>query len=62
MIRQPDWVFETAGQEMRGIDQDAAPYSPGHDLSESQVYKFSKFEYKNNNNKKLKVEKYCMTF
>ncbi|XP_023752349.1 E3 ubiquitin-protein ligase SIS3 [Lactuca sativa] len=36
MIRQPDWVFETAGQEMRGIDQDAAPYSPGHDLSESQ--------------------------
>ncbi|KAI3504599.1 hypothetical protein L2E82_46502 [Cichorium intybus] len=36
MIRQPDWVFETAGQEMRAIDQDNAPYSPGTDLSEAQ--------------------------
>ncbi|XP_024976975.1 E3 ubiquitin-protein ligase SIS3-like [Cynara cardunculus var. scolymus] len=35
MIRQPDRVFETAAQEMRGMDQDAT-YYPGMNLSDSQ--------------------------
>lgn len=36
MIRQPDWVFENTGQEMRDIDQDNAPYNPATNLSEAQ--------------------------
>jgi E3 ubiquitin-protein ligase SIS3 len=29
MIRVPEWAFEAARQEMRGIGQDAAAYHPG---------------------------------
>ncbi|CAH1423337.1 unnamed protein product [Lactuca virosa] len=37
MIRVPDWAFETAaGQEMRGMGQDAASYHPGLYLTEPQ--------------------------
>lgn len=37
MVRVPDWAFETAaGQEMRGMAQDAASYHPGLYLSEPQ--------------------------
>lgn len=37
MIRVPDWAFEAAGQEMRGIGQDAAAYHPGLYLTTAQV-------------------------
>lgn len=37
MIRVPDWAFEAAGQEMRGMGQDATPYHPGLYLSQAQV-------------------------
>ncbi|KAJ0104802.1 hypothetical protein Patl1_18018 [Pistacia atlantica] len=36
MIRVPDWAFEAAGQEMRGIGQDAAAYHPGLYLTAAQ--------------------------
>ncbi|XP_009783644.1 E3 ubiquitin-protein ligase SIS3-like [Nicotiana tabacum] len=36
MIRVPDWAFEAAGQEMRGMGQDAASYHPGLYLSQAQ--------------------------
>lgn len=29
MVRVPDWALEAAGQEMRGMDQDATSYQPG---------------------------------
>ncbi|KAJ6800028.1 putative E3 ubiquitin-protein ligase SIS3 [Iris pallida] len=35
MIRVPDWAFEAAGQEMRGLSQDTA-YHPGLYLSTTQ--------------------------
>jgi len=38
MIRVPDWAFEAAGQEMRGMGQDAAAYHPGLYLTAAQVY------------------------
>lgn len=37
MIRVPDWAFEAAGQEMRGMGQDAAAYHPGLYLTPTQV-------------------------
>jgi len=37
MIRVPDWAFEAAGQEMRGMGQDAAAYHPGLYLTAAQV-------------------------
>lgn len=37
MIRVPDWAFETAGQETRGMGQDAAAYHPGLYLTPAQV-------------------------
>lgn len=37
MIRVPDWAFEAAGQEMRGMGQDATSYHPGLYLSHAQV-------------------------
>lgn len=37
MIRVPDWAFEAAGQEMRGMGQDAAAYQPGLYLTPTQV-------------------------
>lgn len=37
MIRVPDWAFEAAGQEMRGMGQDATSYHPGLYLSQAQV-------------------------
>lgn len=37
MIRVPDWAFEAAGQETRGMGQDAAAYQPGLYLSPAQV-------------------------
>ncbi|KAF8088960.1 hypothetical protein N665_0523s0006 [Sinapis alba] len=37
MIRVPDWAFEAAGQEMRGISQDAAAYHPGLYLTPAQT-------------------------
>ncbi|KAG2327947.1 hypothetical protein Bca52824_010675 [Brassica carinata] len=37
MIRVPDWAFEAAGQEMRGINQDAATYHPGVYLTPAQT-------------------------
>ncbi|KAG5415195.1 hypothetical protein IGI04_002762 [Brassica rapa subsp. trilocularis] len=38
MIRIPDWAFEAAGQEMRGISQDAAAaYHPGLYLTPAQA-------------------------
>lgn len=36
MIRVPDWAFEAAGQEMRGMGQDTA-YHPGLYLTPTQV-------------------------
>lgn len=37
MVRVPDWAFETAaGQEMRGMAQDATSYHPGLYLTEPQ--------------------------
>ncbi|GAB4845653.1 E3 ubiquitin-protein ligase sis3, variant 2 [Ancistrocladus abbreviatus] len=36
MIRVPDWAFEAAGQEMRGMGQDAATYHPGLYLTAAQ--------------------------
>ncbi|MCD7468807.1 E3 ubiquitin-protein ligase sis3, partial [Datura stramonium] len=36
MIRVPDWAFEAAGQEMRGMGQDATAYHPGLYLSQAQ--------------------------
>ncbi|MBA0856277.1 hypothetical protein Goshw_025944 [Gossypium schwendimanii] len=36
MIRVPDWAFEAAGQEMRGMGQDTAPYHPGLYLTPAQ--------------------------
>lgn len=36
MIRVPDWAFEAAGQEMRGMGQDAAAYHPGLYLTPTQ--------------------------
>jgi E3 ubiquitin-protein ligase SIS3 len=37
MIRVPDWAFEAAGQETRGMGQDAAAYQPGLYLTPAQV-------------------------
>lgn len=37
MVRVPDWAFEAAGQEMRGMGQDAAAYQPGLYLTAAQV-------------------------
>nr|XP_043635644.1 E3 ubiquitin-protein ligase SIS3-like isoform X1 [Erigeron canadensis] len=36
MIRLPDWVFESAAQEMRAMEHDATPHHPGLYLSENQ--------------------------
>ncbi|XP_015967724.1 E3 ubiquitin-protein ligase SIS3 [Arachis duranensis] len=36
MIRVPDWAFEAAGQESRGMNQDAAAYHPGLYLTPAQ--------------------------
>ncbi|TKY55193.1 E3 ubiquitin-protein ligase SIS3 [Spatholobus suberectus] len=36
MIRVPDWAFEAAGQETRGMGQDAAAYHPGLYLTPAQ--------------------------
>lgn len=45
MIRVPDWAFEAAGQETRGMGQDAAAYHPGLYLTPAQVNSFIfKFE------------------
>lgn len=37
MVRVPDWAMEAAGQEMRGMGQDAAMYHPGLYLTTAQV-------------------------
>ncbi|PQQ02909.1 E3 ubiquitin-protein ligase SIS3 [Prunus yedoensis var. nudiflora] len=37
MIRVPDWAFEAAGQETRGMGQDAAAYQPGLYLTPAQT-------------------------
>lgn len=37
MVRVPDWAFEAAGQEMRGMGQDTASYHPGLYLTPAQV-------------------------
>lgn len=37
MIRVPDWAFEAAGQETRGMGQDTASYHPGLYLTPAQV-------------------------
>ena len=37
MIRVPDWAFEAAGLETRGIGQDATGYHPGLFLTSAQV-------------------------
>lgn len=37
MVRVPDWAIEAAGQEMRGMGQDAATYHPGLYLTPAQV-------------------------
>lgn len=37
MIRVPDWAFEAAGQETRGMGQDAGTYHPGLYLTPAQV-------------------------
>ena len=37
MLRVPDWAFEAAGQETRGLAQDAAAYHPGLYLTPAQV-------------------------
>ncbi|KAL8042032.1 hypothetical protein ABFX02_09G023600 [Erythranthe guttata] len=36
MVRVPDWAIEAAGQEMRGMGQDAATYHPGVYLTPAQ--------------------------
>ncbi|KAL3642452.1 E3 ubiquitin-protein ligase sis3 [Castilleja foliolosa] len=36
LVRVPDWAIEAAGQEMRGMGQDAAAYQPGLYLSPAQ--------------------------
>lgn len=36
LIRVPDWAFEAAGQEMRGMGQDTATYHPGLYLTSAQ--------------------------
>ncbi|CAN6444535.1 unnamed protein product [Victoria cruziana] len=36
MVRVPEWAFEAAGQELRGMGQDAAAYHPGLYLSTTQ--------------------------
>ncbi|KAL3835190.1 hypothetical protein ACJIZ3_009926 [Penstemon smallii] len=36
MVRVPEWAFEAAGQQMRGIGQDAAAYQPGLYLTPAQ--------------------------
>ncbi|KAK6148411.1 hypothetical protein DH2020_019323 [Rehmannia glutinosa] len=36
MVRVPDWAIEAAGQEMRGMGQDAAAYQPGLYLTPAQ--------------------------
>ncbi|XP_042508173.1 E3 ubiquitin-protein ligase SIS3-like [Macadamia integrifolia] len=36
MIRVPDWAFEAAGLEMRGMGQDTAAYHPGLYLTTTQ--------------------------
>ncbi|XP_054822747.1 E3 ubiquitin-protein ligase SIS3-like isoform X2 [Prosopis cineraria] len=36
MIRVPDWAFEAAGQETRGMGQDAGAYHPGLYLTPAQ--------------------------
>lgn len=36
MIRVPDWAFEAAGQEMRGMGQETAAYHPGLYLTPTQ--------------------------
>ncbi|KAJ8753617.1 hypothetical protein K2173_022858 [Erythroxylum novogranatense] len=36
MVRVPDWAFEAAGQEMRGMGQDATAYHPGLYLTPTQ--------------------------
>ncbi|CAH1419191.1 unnamed protein product [Lactuca virosa] len=36
MIRLPDWVFESAAQEMTVMEQDATPHHPGIYLSDAQ--------------------------
>ncbi|RXH96234.1 hypothetical protein DVH24_008738, partial [Malus domestica] len=36
MIRVPDWAFEAAGQETRGMGQDAAAFQPGLYLTQAQ--------------------------
>lgn len=37
MVRVPDWAFEAAGQEMRGMGPDAATYHPGLYLTPTQA-------------------------
>lgn len=46
MIRIPDWAFEAAGQEMRGMGQDAAAYHPGLYLTTAQVLVISLLLYR----------------
>ncbi|GFZ12032.1 similar to SUGAR-INSENSITIVE 3 [Actinidia rufa] len=36
MVRVPEWAFEAAGQEMRGMGQEAAAYQPGLYLTPAQ--------------------------
>ncbi|KAL6497465.1 E3 ubiquitin-protein ligase sis3 [Orobanche gracilis] len=36
MVRVPDWAIEAAGQEMRGMGQDATAYQPGLYLTPAQ--------------------------
>ncbi|KAL2243952.1 UNVERIFIED_CONTAM: E3 ubiquitin-protein ligase SIS3 [Sesamum indicum] len=36
MVRVPDWAIEAAGQEMRGMGQDAAAFQPGLYLTPAQ--------------------------
>lgn len=36
MIRVPDWAYEAAGQEMRGMGQDVATYQPGQYMTPTQ--------------------------
>ncbi|GFP95439.1 E3 ubiquitin-protein ligase sis3 [Phtheirospermum japonicum] len=36
LVRVPDWAIEAAGQEMRGMGQDAAAYQPGLYLTPAQ--------------------------
>lgn len=43
MIRVPEWAFEAAGQETRGMGQDAAAYQPGLYLTPAQVPATPKF-------------------